>query len=182
LLKILDKTLTLKKMYRRIVKPFICVILALMQVGCSSSYRLNLRTRPSGATVQIGEKVYGTTPCDIKLPKNSPVIKHHSVDVTYTLPSGNKLFQTYNLRKYKPANELPGLICSVFAVPGLLLIAMTQSSEDDQYASIDKDDSVSHDLQIILIGVGLIGIGGLAYYILGGSIKGDEGYDILESF
>ncbi len=169
-------------MYKKVIKPFICIILALMQVGCSSSYRLNLRTRPSGATVKIGEKTYGTTPCDIKIPRNSPAIKHHSIDVTYTLPSGNKLFQTYNLRKYESVRELPTIVAGIFALPGLLLISMTQTSEDDHYTSIDKDDSSKDDLNIILLGLGLIGVGALSYYILGGSIKGDEGYDILETF
>jgi hypothetical protein len=169
-------------MKNKIIKRLLCIILALLQFGCSSTYRLNIHTQPSGAIVEAGSKVYGTTPCVVEIPKNSSLIKDkHHIDITYLFPDGQSLNKNYDLRLYEPPSKFPGFIRGIFIVPGVLLLSLTQTNEDDQYTSFDKEDDNRTDLQWQLIGVGLVGIGVLAYYILGGSEKGSEGFDILET-
>jgi hypothetical protein len=168
--------------YRQRFKQIICLILVFSLAGCKSAYNLNLYTQPSGATVQVGSKVRGETPCKIKIPKDSALIKDNHIDISYFLPEGRRMTKTYDLRDYEPPDELPYYIAGLFIVPGLLLLFLTHTSEDDRYSSFDKEDSNEDDREIGFIGLGLVGLGVLVFQVLGGDTKGIEGYDILETF
>jgi hypothetical protein len=170
-------------MYKKIIKPCICVILAVLQVGCSSSYRLNLRTRPAGATVKIDGETWGTTPCDIDIPQDSLFINNEHIDITYQFPDGQTFTKNYDLRHYKPPNEFPAMVAAAFALPGALLVCLSVSDEDDPYISFDDEDDHRTNIQWkgAGIGLGLVGIGILAYYLLGGNERASDGYDIVES-
>ena len=170
------------KEFKMRLKQAVCLILVFMQVGCKGVYHLKLYTQPSGATVQAGTKVHGETPCVLKIPKDSVLIQDHFIDITYTLPDGRQLIRTYDLRNYEPPSELPAFVGGMIILPGLLLWSLTETDEDDPYSPFDKEDNKEDDREIRLVALGLIGLGALVYYVLGGEARGAEGYDILETF
>lgn len=168
--------------FKKRLRQALCLVLVFLLVGCKSAYKLNLYTQPLGATVQVGSKIHGQTPCKIKIPKDSALIKDNHIDISYLLPDGRRMTKTYDLRSYEPPDELPYYVAGIFMVPGLLLLFLTHTSEDDQYSSFDKEDSNEDDREIGFIGLGLVGLGLLVFQVLGGDTKGIEGYDILETF
>ena len=173
---------TITHIFRKRFKQTICLILVFLLSGCRSAYELNLYTQPSGATVQVGTKVHGETPCEIKIPKDSVLIRDHYIDITYSLPDGRRMTRTYDLRDYEPPSELPGHIATIIAVPGVLLLSLTETDEDDEFSPFDKEDDNETDREIQLIGLGFIVLAALVYYVFGGEARGAEGYDILETF
>ncbi|MBN2182656.1 MAG: PEGA domain-containing protein [Sedimentisphaerales bacterium] len=142
---------------------------------------MNLYSQPSGATVQVGSKVHGETPCKIQIPKDSVLIKNHFVDITYTLPDGRRITKNYDLRNYEPPGEFPAAIGGMIMLPGILLWSLTETSEDDQYSPFDKEDDTENDRELRLIALGLIGLGFLVFSLFDDA-RGAEGYDILETF
>jgi hypothetical protein len=140
-----------------------------------------LYSRPSGATVQLGSKVQGETPCKIKIPADSILIKDNHVEITYSFDDGRRFTRSYDLRKYEPPNKLAGKLGMIIAAPGIFLISLTETDEDDKYTSFDKEDSDENDREVQLIALGLIGLGAFVYYVFGGD-SGVEGYDIFETF
>ena len=173
---------TITHIFRKRFKQTICLILVFLLSGCRSAYELNLYTQPSGATVQVGTKVHGETPCEIKIPKDSVLIRDHYIDITYSLPDGRRMTRTYDLRDYEPPSELPGYIAGIIALPGIVLISLTETDEDDEFSPFDKEDDDEDDREIQLIALGFIGLAALVYYVFGGEARGAEGYDILETF
>ena len=168
-------------MRRKIFRKFICIILSLCLFGCGRAYNLNLYTKPSGATVQIGSEAKGITPCNVKIPRDSDLIKDKHIDVTYKFDDGRELSKSYDLRKYEPPDEIANCLAAAIALPGVVLIGLTETDEDDQYTSFDKEDSDETDREIQLIALGLIGVGVLIYYVFGNDPDID-GYDIYEIF
>ena len=168
-------------MHWEIFRKIICVVLCLSLFGCSSNYGLKLYTRPSGALVKIDSTIYGETPCKLKIPHDSEHIKDHHINVTYTLDDGRSMARKYDLRDYQPPNGFARTMGGIIAAPGFLLIAMTQTSEDDQYSPFDKEDDNHEDINVILVGLGFIGAGVLVYYAFGGG-DGEEEYEIYEVF
>ena len=169
-------------MYRKIFRQSLCIILVFIQIGCRSIYQLNLYSRPSGATVQLGSKVRGETPCKIKIPADSVLIKDNHIEITYSFDDGRRFTRNYDLRKYEPPNKIATAIGGAIAVPGLILLLLTETDEDDQYTSFDKEDSDETDRNIQFTALGLIGLGVLVCYAFGGDFTGIEGCDILETF
>jgi hypothetical protein len=163
-------------------KQILCLILIFLQAGCGSAYQLNLHTKPSGATVRAGSNFLGETPCKIKIPKDSTLIREHYLDITYSLPDGRRMTKTYDLRDYEPPNELPGWIAATFIVPGLLIFSLTETDEDDKFSPFDKEDDDEYNRQVRWIASGSVGLGILVFYIFYGDARGLEGYDILEKF
>ena len=159
----------------------VCVILIFSISGCSSDYVLNLRSRPSGAKVQIGPKVTGRTPCKIEIPKKSDLIKDHHIDVKYTLEDGTEVVKSYDLRKYEHPETAALIGSGIFIVPGALLFGLSWSEDTDQYtySHEDKEDPYWPGIGI---GLGLMGLGALTYYVLGGDSKAQPEYDIDETF
>ena len=168
-------------MSRKIIRQGICIILAFCVLGCNSAYDLNLYSKPSGAYVKIGDKVFGQTPCNVKIPAKSDQIDDHHIDITYSLDDGRSMTKSYNLKHYKPPNQIATIIGASVAAPGILGFALTETDEDDEHTSFDKDDSSRAKLEVRLISLGLIGIGALICYGFGGSFT-DEGHDIYETF
>ena len=168
-------------MHREIFRQVLCIILSFLMFGCSGTYNLNLHSEPSGVAVQVGPDVQGRTPCNIEIPKDSDSIKHHRIDVKYTLENGREIIKTYDLRKYEPPNQIATIIGASIAAPGVLGFALTETNEDDNYTSFDKEDSNRTELRIRLFSLGLVGVGALICYTFGGSFNSD-GYDIYETF
>ncbi len=168
-------------MSEKILKQSLCIILTLLQFGCHRTYRLDLRTIPTGATVQAGSKVYGVTPCVVKISRNSRMIKDSRIDITYAFPDGQIFVKNYDLRHYKPASDFPSIIGGIVAAPGILLIGLTVTDKDDSHTSFDEDDDYKNRLQWQLIGAGFIGAGILTYWILGGDAQAGDGYEITET-
>ena len=162
-----------------IFKQTLCLFLVLLQVGCRGAYEFNLFTQPLDATVTINSQVYGVTPCEIKIPRDSELIKDHYITIAYALADGRRITKTYDLRDYESPYKLPIYIAGIIATPGVLLLLLTETDEDDQYSSFDKDDDDGQDREVQLIGLGLVGLGALIYYAFDGDF---EGYDILEIF
>lgn len=163
-------------------KKALCLILIFLQAGCGSTYQLNLNTRPSGAAVQVGSNFLGETPCKIKIPKDSALIRDHYLDITYSLPDGRRMTKTYDLRNYEPPCELPGWTTATFIVPGLLIASLTETDEDDKYSPFDEEDNDEYTRQVRLIALGSVGLGILILYFFNGDTKSLKGYDILERF
>jgi hypothetical protein len=168
-------------MSRKIIRQGICVILIFCLLGCNSAYDLNLYSSPSGAYVKIGSKVYGQTPCNVKIPAKSDQIDDHHIDITYSLEDGRSMTKTYNLKHYKPPNQMATIRGASIAAPGVLGFALTETDEDDEHTSFDEDDSNRTKLEIRLVSLGLIGIGALICYAFGGSFT-SGGEDIYETF
>jgi hypothetical protein len=163
-------------------KKALCLILIFLQAGCGSNYQLNLHTRPSGATVKVGSNFFGETPCKIKIPKDSVLIRDHYLDITYSFPDGRQMTKTYDLRNYKPPNELPAWIAATFIIPGLLVFSLTETDEDDKFSPFDEDDDTAYERNVKLIALGSIGLGALVFYVFYGDTQGLTGYDIHEKF
>jgi hypothetical protein len=166
----------------KIRRQTLCLILVFLLIGCKGAYRLNMYSQPSGANVLIGSNFQGQTPCKIKIPRDSALIRDHFIDITFTLYDGRRMTKTYDLRKYEPPNDLPGYIAGIIATPGIVLLLLTGSNEDDQYSPFDKEDDTEDDREIRLIALGFIGLGALVYYVFYCDAKGVEGYDIYEKF
>jgi hypothetical protein len=130
----------------------------------------------------MGSKFQGQTPCKIKIPRDSVLIRDHFIDITFTLDDGRRITKTYDLRDYEPPNELPTLVGGMIMLPGLLLYLLTETDEDDQYSPFDKEDDDEQDREVQLVALGLVGLGALICYIFNSDSKGLEGYDIYESF
>lgn len=143
---------------------------------------MNLYSRPSGATVQLGSKVQGETPCKIKIPADSVLIKDNHIEITYSFEDGRKFTRSYDLRKYEPPNKMATIIGAAIAGPGFFLLLLTETDEDDQYTSFDKEDGDGTDRDIQLAALGLVGLGVLVCYAFGGDFDDIEGCDILETF
>jgi hypothetical protein len=167
---------------RMILKQTLCLVLVFVLIGCKNAYRLNMYSQPSGATVLVGSKFHGETPCKIKIPRDSVLIRDHFVDITFTLDDGRSMTKTYDLRNYEPPNDLPGYIAAIIITPGLLLWSLTETDEDDQYSSFDKEDDTEDDREIRLIALGFIGLGALVYFVFYSNAEGLEGYDIYETY
>jgi hypothetical protein len=167
---------------RMILRQIFCLALVFVLIGCRGAYRLNLYSQPSGANVLVGSKFHGQTPCKIKVPRNSVFIKDHFIDITFTLDDGRRMTKTYDLRQYEPPNNLPGYIAGIIATPGIVLLLLTGTNEDDQYSPFDKEDDTEDDREIRLIALGFIGLGALVYYVFYSDAKGIEGHDIYEKF
>ena len=165
-----------------ILRQTLCLVLVFLLAGCRGAYQLNLYSQPSGATILVGSNFQGQTPCKIKIPRDSVLIRDHFIDITYTLDDGRKMTKTYDLRNYEPPDELPAYIGTTIMLPGLLLWSLTETDEDDQYSPFDKEDDREDDREVRLIAFGFIGLGALVYYVLYGQARGLEGYDIYESF
>jgi hypothetical protein len=166
-------------MRRRLFRQAICIILVFSLTGCSSDYVLNLYSKPAGAKVQIGPDVSGRTPCKIEIPKNSNLIKDHHIAVTYMLNDGTKVVKSYDLRDYEPPGSLAVIGGSIFAVPGALLLwfSLPENTNDDSFS--DEDNAPYWPG--IGIGLGLVGMGALTYYVLGGDSSAKYEYDIHET-
>lgn len=164
------------------IRQSLCLILVFSLLGCKSSYKFNLYTRPSGALVRVGSNIEGETPCEIEIPADSAMIKDNHIDITYSLPDGRELTKSYDLSEYKTPNDFAGFMGAIFVVPGLLLFTLTETDEDDKYSPFDKEDDDEDDTKVQLVALGLIVLGGLVYWISGGDTKPLEGYDILETF
>jgi len=132
--------------------------------------------------VQVGSKFHGQTPCEIKIPKDSVLIRDHFIDITYTLDDGRRMTKTYDLRNYEPPDKLGGYIAGIIMTPGFLLWSLTETSEDDRYSSFDKEDDTEDDREVRLIALGFIALGALVLYVFYDDVKGLEGYDVLETF
>ena len=169
-------------MYRKMFKQSLCIILIFIQIGCRSVCQLNLYSQPSGATVQLGSKVQGETPCKIKIPADSVLIKDNHIEITYSFEDGRRFTRSYDLRKYEPPNKIATAIGGSIAAPGIILLLLTETDEDDQYTSFDREDSDETDRDIQLATLGLIGLGVLVCYAFGGDFADIEGWDILETF
>ena len=74
------------------------------------------------------------------------------------------------------------MIGGAIAAPGLILLLLTETDEDDQYTSLDKEDSDETDRDVQLVALGLIGLGVLVCYAFGGDFDDIEGWDVLETF
>lgn len=166
----------------KILRQALCIVLVFLLTGCKGAYRLNLYTQPSGANVLVGSKFQGQTPCKIKIPRDSVLIRGHFIDITYTFDDGCRMTKTYDLRNYEPPNDFPGYVAAVIMAPGFLLWSLTETDVDDQYSPFDKEDDKEDDREIRLIAFGFIGLGALVYYVFYGQARGLEGYDILETF
>jgi len=151
---------TITHIFRKRFKQTICLILVFLLSGCRSAYELNLYTQPSGASVQVGSKFHGQTPCEIKIPKDSVLIRDHFIDITYTLDDGRRMTKTYDLRNYEPPDKLGGYIAGIIMTPGFLLWSLTETSEDDRYSSFDKEDDTEDDREVRLSGEIPQGLGG----------------------
>jgi hypothetical protein len=160
-------------MYRKKFKQILCLTLIFLQPGCSSVYKLNLYTMPSGAIVQTGSKVWGETPCTLELPQDSDLIAGHRIDVTYLLPDGHSATKTYDLSKYRPANQFVADIAATIALPGAAIFLIAESDGEN-------DDSGQDNAK--LVGLGLIGLGVLVLYAFGGVSSYPDGLDIVEKF
>ncbi|MBN1974544.1 MAG: PEGA domain-containing protein [Sedimentisphaerales bacterium] len=169
-------------MNRKIFRQAMCIILAFMMFGCRSAYNLTLHSQPSGAIVQVGPDDTGRTPCNIQIPKDSDLIKNHNIDIKYILEDGREVVKSYDLRKYEPPGELASYGAAIVGGPGLLLLYLAGSHDDDEYSSFDKEDSNSDDMKVILVGLGLIALGGLTYIVLGGDTNAQFEYEIYENF
>ncbi len=167
-------------MDRQVFRQAICIILCFSLFGCSSAYNLNLYSSPSGAIVQVGNNVRGRTPCNIEIPRNSKYIEDNHIDVTYTLEGGREIVKSYDLRNYEPPSDLALFGFGIFAVPGALLFGLSRSQETDQYTFSNKDDGT--DWAGIGVGIGLMGLGALTYFVLGGDFGAKHDYDIYEVF
>jgi len=173
---------TINHSLREILRRSLCIVIVFILTGCRGAYQLNLYSQPSGASVLVGSNFQGQTPCKIKIPRDSVSIRDHFIDITFTLDDGRRMTKTYDLRKYEPPNDLPGYIAGLIATPGIVLLLLTGSDEDDQYSPFDKEDDTEDDREIRLIALGFIGLGALVYYVFYGDAKGLEGYDIYEKF
>jgi hypothetical protein len=164
------------------LKQILCIVLVFVLIGCKSAYRLNMYSQPSGATVLVGSNFQGRTPCKIKIPRDSVLIRDHFIDITFKLDDGRRMTKTYDLKNYEPPNDLPGYIAAIIATPGIILLLLTETNEDDQYSPFDEEDDTEDDREIRLIALGFIGLGALVYYACYGDAEGLEGYDIYETF
>lgn len=171
------------------LKQSLCIILVFSLLGCKSSYRFKLHTQPSGALVRVGSIIEGETPCEIEIPANSVLIRDNYIDITYSLPDGRELTKTYDLSKYETPNILASTVGAIIAVPGMLLMMLTRTDKDDENSSSFKhndeeedDDEDEEEEKFFLIGLGIVFVGGLVSYVLGGNSAPLEGYDIFETF
>ena len=130
--------------------------------------------------MQVGSKTKGRTPCRLKIPKKSDQIKNQHIEVTYTLEDGKEIIKSYDLRKYKPPEGLALFGGGIFAFPGALLFGFSWSEDTDQYTFSHEDNDPYWPG--IGIGLGLMGLGTLTYYALGGDFKAQSEYDINETF
>ena len=168
-------------MRKGLFRKAICIILVFSLSGCSSDYVLNLHSKPPGAKVQIGPKVTGRTPCKLEIPQKSDLIKNHHIDVTYTMENGREIVKSYDLRNYKPPKGLAVIGGGIFAVPGALLFGFSWSDDTDQYTFSHGDEEDPY-WPGIGVGLGLMILGALTYYVLGGDSKAKYEYDIHEIF
>lgn len=190
----------------KIFRQVLCVILALMTFGCRSIYEMNLYSKPSGVTVQIGTDIRGRTPCKLEIPKGNKLIRDHYIDITYILDDGREITRTYDIRNYQPSkvnkfdNVLEPIrftIAGIFYVPAIILFVSDIDMPDGYdgkdsyvYKPLTSDYSRKKEVQkeesniLLLIGAGLIITGNFVYHILGGKSKTDKvaGYDIFETF
>lgn len=167
-------------MYRRLFRKALCVVLVFSLFGCSNNYVLNLYSKPSGVRVNVGPKVEGRTPCKIEIPKKSDLIKDHFIDVTYTLEDGTEIVKSYDMRNYEPPGEIPMFGGAIFAAPGALLtwFSLPEDTNEDSFSDEDNDPYWPG----VGIGIGLMCVGVLTYYVLGGKPNPEFEYDINETF
>ncbi len=167
----------------KVYKKAVSIFLIFSLTGCGNNYVLNLYSKPSGARVQIGPDIEGRTPCNVEIPKNSSLIKHHRIEIKYTLEDGREFTKTYDLRKYEPSSGLAEGGAAVFAGPGVFLLWIASSDEHEECRSFDEEvDEHSQRLLVGLAGLGLIGFGYLTYLALGGESSAKYEYDIYETF
>ncbi len=172
-------------MRKGLFRKVICISLVFSLSGCGSDYVLNLYSKPPGAKVQIGSKITGRTPCKLEIPGKSDLIKHHHIDVTYTLEDGREVVKSYDLRKYKPPETLALVGGGIFAAPGALLLWLSLPDKTTNNEASFFDESDEYDDPYwpgIGVGLGLVAIGGLIFYALGGDSSAESEYNIHETF
>ena len=150
-------------------------------LGCQGVYRFRLHSLPSGAAVSIDSEFKGTTPCNIRLARDSPLIKDHHITVTLHLPDGREVSRVLDLRDYE-TNRFAQIAGGVFAVPGLLLLALCALSSDDDGQWYDDSDDEDERLVVGLAGLGLLAAGALTFWLFGGDSADLEGHEVLILF
>lgn len=161
----------------------ICVLLTVSLAGCRTAYELDFSSKPSGADVIISGQVYGTTPCTVEIPKNSEEIHDHLIEITYSLPDGRTITETYDLREYERPNPVLQIAGGILIIPGALLLMLASSDEDedeDDFTSSSDDDEEDRSNWVAgLIGLGFMAIGAL----IGGAFgPGEDNNDIFVVF
>lgn len=160
----------------------ICVLLIVSLTGCRTAYELDFSSKPSGADVIIGGQVYGTTPCTAEIPRDSEDIQDHLIEITYSLPDGRSISETYDLREYERPNPVGWFVGGIVAVPGVLILALVSDDDEDEdefASSSDDDESDGAKWVVGLIGLGLVAVGAL---IAGAFGPGEENNDIFVVF
>lgn len=157
----------------------VCAVLAIMQVGCRSVYRLRCTANPETAGVLAGGEMMGETPCVVKIPRRSELIRHHKVDLTFCLQDGREKTHTVDLHGLKPSNPLAEAVAAPFLAVGAGLVRASGWGEDDDEENEDQDDD---DAGSALIGAGGLGVGTGLYYLFGGDGDSLEGYKVHVDF
>jgi len=182
----------------KIFRKTMCVILSLMMFGCNSAYNLTLYSQPSGIAVEVSPEIQGRTPCNLSIPYDSDLIKHHNLDVKYILDDGREIVRSYDMRMYEPPGpDIGGFIGGCIAFPGMLLLSILGSDKDDDcdcddkpfFYKVDKEEekrkekAEKEDRKAGLVGLGLVVTGALISGVFGNhNSKRKYNYDIHETF
>jgi hypothetical protein len=115
----------------------------------------------------------GKTPCRVKIPRDSKLIRRHRVKFTFCLPDGHQQSRVVNVRKVKSPNPVAKVVAAPFLLVGMGLLAIS---------GVSDPDAEECDGKLALLGLGAAGVGAGTYKLLGGDADSLEDYPVRVDF